>query len=111
MPPPAALINPWKPSQQGGIHDDTLGCFGAGTAAHIHVSAPGVNGGVSTFFCGGGGRPPCPMPPATITGQITPDFIVGPGAQGIDTGDTTAFAELVRAIRSGYTYVNVHSTR
>jgi hypothetical protein len=88
-----------------------LGCFGAGTAAHIHVSAPGVNGGVSTFFCGGGGRPPCPMPPATITGQITPDFIVGPGAQGIDTGDTTAFAELVRAIRSGYTYVNVHSTR
>ena len=26
--------------------------------AHIHVSAPGVNGGVAVFFCGGGGKPP-----------------------------------------------------
>jgi len=28
--------------------------------AHIHVGQKGVNGGVSVFFCGGGGKPPCP---------------------------------------------------
>jgi hypothetical protein len=35
---------------------------GVVTAAHIHVSAPGVNGGVATFLCGGGGKPACPTP-------------------------------------------------
>ena len=29
-------------------------------AAHIHVGQKGVNGGVSVFFCGGGGKPACP---------------------------------------------------
>jgi hypothetical protein len=27
--------------------------------AHIHVGQPDVNGGVTVFFCGGGGRPAC----------------------------------------------------
>ena len=28
-------------------------------ASHIHVGQPNVNGGVTVFFCGGGGRPAC----------------------------------------------------
>jgi len=83
---------------------------GVVTASHIHVGAPGTNGGVSAFFCGGGGKPACP-PSGTVTGIVTAADIVGPAAQGINAGEATAFAELVRAIRAGYTYVNVHTTR
>jgi CHRD domain len=83
--------------------------------AHIHVSAPGVNGGVAVFFCGGGGKPDCPTPSGTVTGTIAAADIVGPGTppgdQGINPGEPTAFAELVRAIRAGFAYANVHTTR
>jgi hypothetical protein len=82
---------------------------GAVTQAHIHFGARGTTGGVSAFLCGGGSKPPCPqLMPATVTGEITAADVMGPNAQGIELG---AFAELVRAIRSGVTYVNVHSTR
>ena len=80
-------------------------------ASHIHVGARGVNGGVSAFFCGGGGKGACPTPSGTVTGMIVASDIVGPAAQGINQGEPTAFAELVRAIRAGFTYANVHSTR
>jgi hypothetical protein len=81
------------------------------TASHIHVGARGVNGGVSAFFCGGGTKPPCPTPLGTVTGVIQASDVIGPAAQGINAGEPTAFAELVRAIRAGYTYANVHTTR
>jgi len=80
-------------------------------AAHIHVGARGVNGAVSAFLCGGGGKPACPTPSGTVTGVILPSDIVGPAAQGINPGELTAFEELVRAIRAGFTYANVHTTR
>lgn len=80
-------------------------------AAHIHVAARGVNGGVSTFLCGGGGKPPCPTPSGSISGVITAADVTGPSGQGINAGEPTAFAELARAIRAGFTYVNVHTTR
>jgi CHRD domain len=80
--------------------------------AHIHVAARGVNGGVAVFFCGGGGKPtPCPTPSGTVTGTIAASEIVGPATQGINPGEPTAFEELVRAIRSGFAYANVHTTR
>jgi CHRD domain len=80
--------------------------------SHIHVSAPGVNGGVAVFFCGGGGKPtPCPTPSGTVSGVIAASEIVGPAAQGINQGEPTAFEELVRAIRSGFAYANLHTTR
>lgn len=84
-------------------------------ASHIHVGVRGTNGGVSAFFCGGGGRPACPSPEASednpVTGTIMASDIIGPAAQGINAGEATAFAELVRAIRAGYAYGNVHTTR
>jgi hypothetical protein len=79
--------------------------------SHIHVGARGVNGGVSVFFCGGGGKPACPTPSGTVTGVITAADIVGPAAQGINQGEPTAFEELVAAIRAGFAYANVHTTR
>jgi hypothetical protein len=82
------------------------------TQAHIHFGQRSVSGGISAFLCsnlGNGpvGTPACPTPSGTVAGTIRPAQIVGPAAQGISPGE---FAELVRAIRAGRTYVNVHTT-
>ena len=74
--------------------------------AHIHFGQRSVNGGVAAFLCGGGGKPACPQS-GTVTGTIVPADVVGPATQGIAAGE---FDELVRALRAGVTYVNVHST-
>ena len=77
--------------------------------AHIHVGQRGVAGGVSAFLCGGSTKPaPCPNVEGTVTGTITPADIVGPLAQGVEAG---SWAELVRAMRAGVAYVNIHTTR
>jgi len=88
--------------------------------AHIHFGQPGVNGGITVFLCTnlGNGRagvtPACPPSPASVSGTITADDVsttaaaAGAVTQGIGPGE---FAELVRAIRAGATYANVHSAR
>ncbi len=75
-------------------------------ASHIHIGQKGVAGGVMAFLCGGGGKPACP-PEGTVTGTITAADVIGPVAQGIEPGE---FAEMLRAIDAGVTYVNVHTT-
>jgi hypothetical protein len=89
------------------------GLEGNVTQSHIHFGQKDVNGGISAFFCtnqgnGPAGTPACPPAPATVTGTIDAADVIGPSAQGIDPGE---MAELVRAIRAGKTYVNVHSTK
>ena len=93
-----------------------------GTVAqsHVHFGQMGVNGGISFFLCTNAGNGPagtqaCPAPPADISGVITPDLIIGPaavppaiGGQGIEPG---AFDEIVAAIKAGYAYANVHSSK
>lgn len=79
----------------------------ATTAAHIHFGQVGVSGGVSAFLCGGGGKPACTFPEGTFEGVIVAADVVGPAGQGIAPGE---IAELIRAIRKGYTYANVHTT-
>jgi hypothetical protein len=74
--------------------------------SHIHFARPDVNGGVAAFLCGGGGKPACPAN-GTVTGTIVMTDVIGPAGQGIAGGE---FGELVRAMRNGATYVNVHST-
>lgn len=75
--------------------------------AHIHVGSRHENGGVSAFLCGGGGQPACPAgPTGSITGAVQPANIVDLSAQGVEAGN---FADLIRAIRKGETYVNVHT--
>ncbi len=89
------------------------------TQAHIHLGQAGVNGGISVWLCANPaalppgtaippGTQPCPDPPAQIEGTITAASVVGPTAQGIAPGE---FGELLRALRAGKTYVNVHSTK
>jgi hypothetical protein len=86
-----------------------VGLSGPALFSHIHFGNRYDSGGVSAFLCGGGSKPACPpgtTSEATVTGTITPTDVIGPASQGITLGD---FSKLVDAIRSGVTYVNVHS--
>ena len=88
------------------------------TQAHIHFGQVGVAGGITVFLCTNLGNSPagtqaCPPPPTTITGTIRAADVsppitatAGARAQGLGTGE---FAELLKAIRAGVTYANVHS--
>jgi hypothetical protein len=80
---------------------------GPAQVAHIHFSRPGVNGGVSAFFCGGGTKPTACPASGTVSGTIVAADVAGPDGQGIAPGQ---YGELVRAIRAGATYANVHTT-
>lgn len=92
---------------------------GAVQQAHIHIGNVSVNGGITVFLCtnlgnGPAGTQPCPAPPATISGTIvaadvSPNIPATAAArnQGLNTGEID---ELIKAIRAGATYVNVHST-
>jgi hypothetical protein len=42
-----------------------------------------------------------------VTGTIRPVDVIGPAVQGIAAGE---FAELVKALRAGVAYANVHSS-
>jgi hypothetical protein len=75
--------------------------------SHIHVGQPNVNGGVTVFFCGGGGRPACPqVQPATVEGDFTAADVMALSSQQLPAGD---LALLLQAIRDGKTYANVHT--
>ena len=87
---------------------------GAVTQAHIHFGARAQSGGISVFLCSNLGNGPagtqaCPATnPASVSGTIRPADVIGPAGQGIAPGE---FAELVRAMKAGATYVNVHSEK
>jgi len=76
--------------------------------AHIHLGARGIAGGIAAFLCGGGGKPPCPPTGGTVTGTVVASDVVAIPTQGLPAGD---FADLVRAVRAGATYANVHTTQ
>jgi hypothetical protein len=80
---------------------------GSTTAAHIHFGQPGVAGGVAAFLCGGGDKPACTDTEGTFEGDIDAADVIGPNGQGIAPGEMD---ELIRAMRKGYTYANVHTT-
>jgi hypothetical protein len=84
------------------------GLEGDVTAAHIHLGQPDVAGGVIAHLCGGGSKPACPAAPADITGTIVAADVTGPAGQGIAAGE---LAEVIRALRRGLVYANVHSTK
>jgi len=84
------------------------GIEGVPTMAHIHFGQRDANGGVSVFFCGGGGRPACPPSPGVVEGTITAADVIGPTGQGIAAGELD---ELIDAIEHGITYANVHSDK
>ncbi|HXV49113.1 MAG TPA: CHRD domain-containing protein [Candidatus Binatia bacterium] len=81
--------------------------------AHIHVAQLSVNGSIVIWLCGTTTNPgptgtqTCPQN-GTITGTIgTGNVIAGSmGGQQLTAND---LAEVIRAIRAGATYVNVHT--
>jgi hypothetical protein len=84
-----------------------VGLEAPATAAHVHFGNRSTAGGISAFLCGGGGKPPCP-PAGTVTGTITAADVIGPTLQGIEPGQ---MPELIRAMRAGETYANVHTSK
>jgi CHRD domain len=96
------------------------GLEAAVTQAHIHFGQPGVNGGITAWLCETvGTQGPglfdtlCPAS-GTVTGTIVAADVQNtpagptPASQGIAAGE---FAEFVAAIRAGFTYANVHSSK
>jgi hypothetical protein len=87
---------------------------GAVQQAHVHFGQPAATGPITVFLCtnlgnGPAGTPPCPAPPAVISGTITAASVTNlANERGISAGE---LEELIRAVRAGYTYANVHSTR
>lgn len=76
--------------------------------AHIHIGSRHESGGISAWLCGGTTQPACPAgPTATVTGTIEAADITGPAGQGVEPGN---FADLLRAMRKGETYANVHTS-
>lgn len=84
------------------------------TQSHIHFGQRGVNGGISVFLCtnlpnapAGVTVQPCPVAGGTISGTFDAgDVSGGASSQGLAAGE---FDELLRAIRAGATYVNIHT--
>jgi hypothetical protein len=82
------------------------------TQSHIHFENATNNGPIVVFLCtnlgnGPAGTQACPPAPATIEGTIdAADVGAGAAGQGLAAGELD---ELVRAIRAGATYVNVHT--
>jgi hypothetical protein len=87
------------------------GLQGGVVMAHVHFAQAGVNGGIMFWLCGTAaapgpaGTPTCPQE-GVVTGVITAVEVVGPADQGIAPGDLAA---VVRSIRAGTAYANVHS--
>ncbi len=88
---------------------------GAVAQSHIHIGQSGVNGGIVLFFCTNLAPPAgVPVPPAcpsgpginTVTGTLTAANVITQTAQGIAAGE---FSEVIRAIRAGNSYANVHT--
>jgi hypothetical protein len=86
------------------------------TQAHIHVGQHGVAGGISLWLCQtttnpapaavAAATPTCPQA-GTVTGTLTASSVVGPTPQLITAGQLD---EVIRAIRAGVAYGNVHSS-
>ena len=88
---------------------------GTVTQSHIHIGQTSVNGGIVLFFCtnlappaGVPVPPPCPTGPGinTVNGTLTGANVITQATQGIAAGE---FAEVVRAMRAGNSYANVHT--
>src|SRR4029450_6516999 len=77
--------------------------------AHIHIGSRHESGMISAWLCGGTTQPACPpgqTTEAVVNGTIQADDITGPAGKGVEPGN---FAELIRALRKGETYTNVHT--
>ena len=87
------------------------------TQAHIHFARPALSGPIVLFLCTNLGNAPasvpvpqaCPVANATISGSLTAADVIARPDQGIDSGEV-GFAEVIRAVRAGAAYANVHTS-
>jgi hypothetical protein len=79
---------------------------GPATGSHIHLGAPWTNGPIVVHFCGTGGKPACPAEGTTLQGSFTAADVQAAPDNNLAAGD---LAGLLRAMRAGVTYVNVHN--
>jgi hypothetical protein len=75
------------------------------SAAHIHVGQSTANGGVTVFLCGGT-TTPCPPQEGRVVGDFTMNDVLPIVPQQLEADN---LAKLLRAIRAGKTYANVHT--
>ena len=80
------------------------------TQSHLHFGQAGVNGGVFLFLCtnlgnGPAGTPACPQA-GTVTRTVSAADFVGVGPQNVPAA---SFDSVLRILRSGDTYANVHT--
>ena len=81
------------------------------TQAHLHFAQKGVNGGIVLFLCSNLGNGPagtqaCPTNNGTITGTLDAGDVLAVPAQSALAGDMFS---VLRAIRAGIVYANVHT--
>jgi CHRD domain-containing protein len=86
------------------------------TQSHIHFGRPATTGQIVLFLCTNLAPPAgvpmpqaCPPGPATISGTLTAADVIARPTQNIDAG-AAGFAEMIKAMRAGAAYANVHST-
>jgi hypothetical protein len=84
------------------------------TQSHIHIGAPGTSGGISIWLCGTAALPGpvgTPTCSGTVTGNasgtINAASVIGPTGQLVNAAE---LAEVIRMIRNGSAYVNVHTS-
>ena len=82
------------------------------TQSHIHFGKVHIAGGIMVFLCtnlgnGPTSTPACPASSGTVTGTLTAADVLGPTAQGVAA---SSFQDLLDALESDTTYVNVHTT-
>jgi len=106
-PEARGALRAWRSGDRVEFELRYSGLEGDVLAAHIHLGQRAANGGVSVFLCGAPGGTPCPAPPARVRGSFGAADVVGPAAQGIAPGE---LEELVRAMRAGVTYANIHTS-
>jgi len=83
------------------------------TQAHLHMAQKGVNGGITVFLCSNLGNGPagtqaCPARNGTIHGTIHASDVLAVNAQGIGAGELFS---VIRGIKLGIVYANVHSVQ
>jgi hypothetical protein len=93
------------------------GLQAAVTQSHVHFGQSKVAGGIMFFLCGTAvspgpaGTPTCPQS-GTVKRTVTAADVIGPVGQGIAVpGQMDPMARVVKAIRDGAAYGNVHSTQ
>lgn len=89
------------------------GLQGTVTQAHIHFAQRAVNGPIVVWLCGTAANPgpagtqTCPAS-GTVRGTIeAANVLAAPAAQQLAAGE---IQEVIRAMRAGAAYVNVHTT-